>query len=119
MKKWLLIFLITSSCYNDKFEALHPLDGYVDTCDTTIAATYSASIAYIVSTNCVSCHNSSTANGSVSLADYNSLVAIANDGRLLGTIEHNSGYNQMPPTGSIKDCDLAKIKLWVTQGMPQ
>jgi cytochrome c5 len=122
MKNWFIIIviaLIASSCYNDKFEALHPLDGFVNTCDTTVAATYTASISYILSTNCISCHNNSNSSGNINLTTYGLVQPLAQSGKLVGVITHASGYTAMPPGGTIKDCDVNKIKLWIDQGTPE
>src|SRR5258708_34003470 len=54
MKKQIAFVLIASvaafsGCYYDSFEALHPLDGYVNPCVSSLQSTYSSSITLIIS----------------------------------------------------------------------
>lgn len=92
-------------------------NGCIDTnCDTT-AVTYSSTISLIFSTNCLGCH-SSTGTSSTKLDTYAGVKAAVLAGRILGAIQHLSGYLPMPPGGALSICDIKKIKAWVNKGYP-
>ena len=87
------------------------------TCDTT-AFTYSGTIAPMMQTYCVGCHNSAAASGG-SLNDYTSVMQAAVNGRMIGDISHSTGYNAMPLGGSmLEDCQITQIRKWVAAGAP-
>lgn len=89
----------------------------VTNCDTT-QFTYSGTIAPMMHLYCVGCHNSPSAQGG-SLADYNSVVAAVNGGKLVGNISHLPGYNAMPAAGlKLSDCQITQVKEWIAAGMP-
>ena len=90
---------------------------YTDNCDTS-QFTYSKTIAPMMQLYCVGCHSSSSAPGG-SLADYASVSNTAVNGRLIGDINHNSGYNAMPQGGSqLSTCQITQIENWVASGAP-
>lgn len=83
-------------------------------CDTSIY-TYSGAIAGIISNNCVSCHKT----GTVLLNSYQGVKAVADNGKLWGSINHMPGYRPMPgPQIYISDCDRTKIRKWLDMGAP-
>ncbi len=88
---------------------------YTSNCDTT-QFTYSGTIAPLMQIHCTGCHNSASASGG-SLMDYASVKDAAVNGRLIGDIEHLSGYNAMPVGGAqLEDCQITQIKKWVAAG---
>lgn len=109
-----IIFIVTifNSCYYDKFDEIHPLDGYRDPCDSTADTTYTQSIRYIMAYNCTSCHSSYNAQGNVQLDTYDGVVTEAKNGKLWGVVNHSSGYKPMPPGIQIPDCQLQRIYAW-------
>jgi cytochrome c5 len=121
MKKTIVILTLitgtlwlTQGCYYDKEEYLYPAGN----CDTT-AVTYAAKVAPIFQSNCYSCHNTSSALGSVILDTHAGAALVANDGRLMGTISHSSGFSPMPQGGNkMSDCNINIIKTWVDAGAP-
>ena len=86
------------------------------TCDSN-NFTYSGGIAPLVQTYCTGCHSSSSAAGG-SLMDYASVQNAAVNGRMLGDIQHQSGYNAMPPGITLSDCQVAQVRKWVAAGAP-
>ena len=63
---------------------------------------------------CISCHS----GGSVILNTYEGVKALAENGRLLGSIKHESGYRAMPDGGGKMDsCDIATIEVWINEGI--
>ena len=84
------------------------------TCDTT-TVTYSGTIAPIFSTNCIGCHSSS-GTSTTKLDSYTGAKAAVTAGRILGAIQHLTGYTFMPPGGQLSACDIGKIKAWIYRG---
>ena len=124
MKKNFALFLIASvavlsGCYYDSFEALHPLDGYVNPCDSALQSTYSSSIKYIISYNCISCHNSTYEGGNVLLETYDQVKSYGINGKLMNSILRNPGYNAMPPTQALAECQVKRIQEWINNNYPE
>ncbi len=121
MKKIFFLFFVLSillgSCYYDSFEGLHPADGYTNPCDTTLQSTYSSAIRVIMSYNCLSCHNSSYAGGNVSLETYDQVKS--NSDKIINSVLRNSGYNPMPPTQALPDCQTQRLQQWINNNYPQ
>lgn len=115
----LTLVMFVNSCYYDKLSELHPLDGYVNTCAEGAANTYTESIRNIIKLNCISCHSSRRTEGGILLESFDQVKNEAASGRLLGVIEHKSGFQAMPPGTSIRDCEINKIQNWIAAGLPQ
>ena len=117
MKKLLLpglLLMALSSCYNDKQEDLYPAGG----CNTD-TVTYSRTIQPILNQNCAlsGCHDAASAMSGVVLDNYNG--AKAKQDRLVGVINHETGYSPMPKgLPKLDDCTIAKITKWVAGGAP-
>lgn len=106
---------IVSGCYYDNEFDLYP---ELRECDTA-NVTYSGVISQIMSVNCNECHGSVVAENNVRTDNYSGLKTIADDGRLLGVINHSSGYPAMPKDKpKLSDCDIKKISIWVAEGAP-
>lgn len=102
-----------TSCYYDNEEELYPQPIECD----TINVTYSQTIAPIMSASCNFCHGESSPSGNVITDNYDDLKTIADDGRLWGCVNHESGYSPMPKDRpKLNDCDLKKIKVWLDNG---
>jgi hypothetical protein len=106
-------------CYYDKFNELHPLDGYVNTCDENLPDTYDSVAHIIILSNCISCHNSDVRQGDIVLETYDELKHYVSTGQLMGALRHQSGYQPMPPNTSLRDCDIEQLQQWIDNGMPQ
>lgn len=123
-RKWAFILMTSvaaafGSCYYDSFEALHPVEGYVNPCDSSLQSTYNSSIKYIISYNCISCHNSSYAAGNVILETYDQVKSYGINGKLMNSILRNSGYNPMPPTQPLAECQVQRIQEWIANNYPE
>lgn len=85
-------------------------------CDTT-DVTYGGSIAPIMNAYCNGCHGGSFPSGGISLSSYSGVAAVAADGRLFGSVNHDAGYTAMPQgTAQLSDCKLDKIRIWIENG---
>lgn len=85
-------------------------------CNTS-NVTYSGFVQGVMSNSCVGCHNSSSAGGGVNLQTFTGVSAAVNNGTLLGTIKHSSGFSPMPQFQSqLDNCTIAKIEAWINAG---
>jgi hypothetical protein len=81
-------------------------------CDST-KFSYSMDIAPIINKNCISCH----ATNSVKIGDHAGLQTVALNGRLMGALKHEVGYQPMPSASVFLDiCDITKIRKWIDNG---
>ena len=69
--------------------------------------------AQILTKRCVSCHNSSSKMGNLSLATRADAERVLS-GRLLERIEKG----QMPPGGGLPAAELSELKAWLAAGAP-
>jgi mono/diheme cytochrome c family protein len=112
-----LILLICASmlagCYYDNKEDMYPV---IVSCDTA-SVTYSGKVLSIVQSNCYSCHGSGNAEGNVNLDGYTNLKTYADNGKLIGVIEHKNGFSPMPLGGGmLSTCDINVVKKWISDG---
>lgn len=86
-------------------------------CDTN-SFTYSITIAPLFQTHCVGCHNSASSPGG-NLSNYAGAKAVAETGKLYGSIAHLPGYDPMPQSGAmLEDCQATQVRKWIEAGMP-
>lgn len=85
-------------------------------CDTA-SVTLSATVRPVLTQWCQGCHNNTSASGGVNVESYTGLKAIADNGSLLGSIKHETGYKAMPQgLSKLDDCSIAKIEIWIREG---
>lgn len=88
------------------------------TCNTT-NVTFSASVKPILQTYCNGCHGGSSPLGNVDYNTYNGVKATVTNGKLLGSIQHLSGFSPMPQNANkLSVCNLGIIKAWIDSGAP-
>lgn len=113
----LLCISMFSSCYYDKEDYLYG----TTTCNAS-GASFSATVLPIMNQRCNSCHSSNaaaSAGAGIILDNYNSVKTYVTNGKLLGSINHSSGYSPMPKGGgSLTSCEIAKVTDWVNSGAP-
>jgi hypothetical protein len=103
------------SCYYDKADILYNHGG--STCDTMSVISYSTTVRPILEQKCYSCHSGSRPSGGIAMGTHATDKVLALNGRLYGTINHESGYSPMPQgEAKMEDCSIAKIKKWVDAG---
>jgi hypothetical protein len=87
-------------------------------CDTTNFS-FSGRVKPLIDSWCVGCHNSGSAGGGYDLSSYSGIVASITTSRLLGSIQHQSGFSPMPKnTNALSPCDVSAIEKWVNSGYP-
>ena len=112
------VMVLFSSCYYDKEELLYPGSAN-GTCSDTTASSYSKKVIPIFQQYCYSCHSGSFPSGNILMGTYNADKAVAQSGKLYGSVSHASGYTPMPQSGGkLSGCQLAAIKQWIDGGMP-
>lgn len=122
MKRILSILLIIFSttiagCYYDNAEKLYPVIS--TSCDLS-NVTFSGTLKPIIQASCLSCHSNSTASssgGGIRLENYADVKSSAS-GRLMGAVNHLSGYVAMPQGGGkLTDCEISQLQKWIDNGM--
>jgi cytochrome c5 len=111
-----LISILFAGCYYDVEEELYPSNA----CNTT-ALKYSSDIVSILTNNgCVSCHNNTNPQGSVKLDTHADVKIYVENGRLIGSVNHQAGFKAMPQgsTSKINQCSIDQLKAWIADGAP-
>ena len=110
------LIVVQSACYYDVEEELY---GTEMPCDTSFVVSYAQHVVPVITQNCNVCHASSVLLGGIATEGYANLSGLANSGRLIGVISHNSGFSPMPQGGNkLRDCDITTIQRWVDAGFP-
>lgn len=88
-------------------------------CDSSVYS-FSAKIKPILDTKCLGCHNTASAGGGINYSTYAGIKASVDDGKLWGSINHQSGFKAMPQNYNTKlpDCELTLIRKWIQSGAP-
>lgn len=111
------ILLLSTSCYYDNKEDLYLIvEG--GECNTT-NITYTSTVQSIIENQCISCHKQGNASGNVALDNYTKVKQYAENGLLMGSIRHESGYSAMPPGGSLSNCNIQQLEAWIAAGSPE
>ncbi|HYG02022.1 MAG TPA: hypothetical protein VD927_06220 [Chryseosolibacter sp.] len=85
-------------------------------CDTS-NVTYALSIAPIIQNKCIGCHSGSAPFGKWNLSTHSGLMQVVDNGKLIGAVNHENGFQPMPQGGNkLRDCDIRKIELWIEAG---
>lgn len=111
--RWLLFLagFVMSGCYYDNVTDLYP-----NGCNL-IDVSYSRNIVPILETNCLSCHNSISQQGGVVLDEYEDVLEYVENGKLMGSIKHEEGFEPMPLTGGkLSNCQVKKFESWIDAG---
>lgn len=120
MKKTFLAIVsiaILSGCYFDKEDKLYPTPA-TSTCDTT-SATFSATVLPIMMQGCATsaCHDAISQSGGYNLTTYAGVKVAVDDGKLLGCMRQESGFDAMPKSAAkLDDCLINKVARWVHLG---
>lgn len=110
----LILAFVYFSCTFNAEEDLYPNV----VCDTTDVR-FSSDIVPIFERHCLGCHNSISKQGNVSLSGHSDVVFHVQNGALLGSIRHESGWSPMPKGAPmLSDCDIKRIEVWIELGSP-
>lgn len=93
-------------------------------CDTT-SVSYSGTIAPLMDNYCTGCHGSTGNTTGIDLTSYSDhgsfsgVATVAANGRLYGSVTHQSGYVGMPEGADmLPDCKIDEIRIWIENGFP-
>lgn len=120
MRNFLIItsLLTLSACYYDHEEILYGANSGQPCTDTVGTVSYAQKVVPILQSNCYGCHTGGAPSGNQLMGTYAADKAMAQNGKLLGTINHAAGYSPMPKGGAkLGTCQIAVIKKWVDGGM--
>lgn len=85
-------------------------------CDTTDVS-FASQVMDVMNVNCNMCHSKARADGGVILDTYTDVKKEVDNGKLVGVINHKSGFKKMPLSGiKMADCDIRKIEIWINNG---
>lgn len=88
-------------------------------CDTTNVK-YSTHIKPLIQNTCQGCHSGVAPGGGFELATYAGVKAVADNGKLYGSISHLATYSPMPKNGNkLSDCQITMVKIWINSGAPE
>lgn len=105
-------FLLVNSCSKDEDPVNTPCDGSMPS--------YTADIKPIINGNCLGCHNGTQSESGIDLTTYSGVKAMADAGRLLGALHHQSGFTPMPKDSpQLSPGELQLFDCWVQNGTPQ
>jgi mono/diheme cytochrome c family protein len=103
---------LAPGCKYDSEEDLYPNTS----CDTT-AVSYSSTILPILQNQCLGCHSANANSGSVNLEGYDQVKIYVDNGKLLGSIQHGSGYSPMPKDQpQLEPCTINRVASWINAG---
>jgi cytochrome c553 len=85
-------------------------------CDTA-TFTYSGAIKPLMDAKCTGCHNPGNLGGNIDVSTYAALKVIALNGKLYGSVAHQSGFSAMPKNAAkLSDCEITQVQKWITAG---
>ncbi|HEX6914205.1 MAG TPA: hypothetical protein VF145_03130 [Chitinophagaceae bacterium] len=91
--------------------------GCASTCDTTVF-TFTA-VKKIIDANCLNCHSGAAPSGGWNFSTHAGVKAVADNGKLMGSINHAPGFTPMPAGNpKLSDCKITQIRKWIQAGTP-
>lgn len=88
----------------------------IGSCDTTVF-TYSGAVKPIMDNKCSGCHNPSNLGGNIDVSTFAALRVVALNGKLYGSIAHQTGYSPMPKNAAkLSDCEIRQVQKWIIAG---
>ncbi|MFM7645657.1 MAG: hypothetical protein ACKO41_02985 [Sphingomonadales bacterium] len=114
----LLISLGFTACYYDHEETLYGASSSLPCTDTVGTVSYMQKVVPILQSSCYGCHAGSSPSGNQLMGTYAADKAMAQNGKLMGTINHAAGFSPMPKgAAKLSSCKIATIKKWIDAGM--
>jgi hypothetical protein len=112
-----LMISFMSSCYYDKADLLY--GGATGPCtDTSTTVSYTLKVVPLFQRYCYSCHGGTFPSGNIQMGTYATDKAVAQSGRLYGSVSYGPGYFAMPQgSPKLSTCQIADIKKWIDGGL--
>jgi hypothetical protein len=104
IKLWIVQGAKNNECFQD--------------CDTE-QVTFSETIWPMMQKYCTGCHSSASPGGGIVIEDHGDMVAIANNGSLMGSVRYEAGYAKMPTNQQLSECNINQLQTWIDKGMPE
>lgn len=121
MKKLLVVLsvVVLAGCYNDNEQDLYPVPVTPTPGGGEDTVSFATQIMPIMNSKCATpgCHDANGLGGGYNFTSYPGVKSAVNNNRLLGAINWESGFSQMPK--GMPKLDQASITLitdWVNQG---
>jgi len=89
-----------------------------DDCNTD-QVSFSETIWPMMQSYCTGCHSSGSPGGGIVIEDYADMVAIADEGSLMGSVRYEDGYSPMPTNKQLSECNISQLQKWIDEGMPE
>lgn len=113
----IICFFTISSCYYDKEDLLYG-NIYTPCKDSLGNISYSQHLVPLLRQYCYSCHTGNFPSGGITMGSYTNDKAIAQNGKMLGSVSYMTGYSPMPKNmPRLSNCQVATIKKWIDAGM--
>jgi hypothetical protein len=110
----LILASILSGCYYDNEETLYPGSA---NCTVPVASTFSENVLPLLNNRCNNCHGGGSPSAGINLTSYTDVMNYVNNGSLMGSINHSSGYSAMPKnSGKMSSCEIGTIQNWIDSG---
>ena len=110
----LITVLYVSSCYVSNEEDL-----FINFNCNTEEISYEREVRPILANNCLVCHSAAANLGNITLQSHEDIIPYIQNGSLLGSIRHDSGFIPMPEnTSRIDNCSISQIESWIEAGAP-
>jgi hypothetical protein len=107
----LLTGLLTS-CYYDNEQELYPGKNL-----PTSNISFSKDVNPILVSRCNSCHATAVFFGNIATETYDQIKVLADNGKLIGSIQQDSGFKPMPQgSAKLSDAQITLINTWITEG---
>ncbi len=91
-------------------------DASASNCVTTNIS-FKTTVQPILKSSCVGCHSGAKPSGNIDLSTYAQVQKYAVNGKLYGSIAHQTGFIPMPSANStLSTCEVSQIKAWITAG---
>lgn len=108
---FILTFAIFQSCTFD--EAPRVLD-----CDNLSDISFATDVLPILTTNCATtgCHDDATGSSGYRFGNYTNTKEAVDGGRVVGAINHENGFSNMPASFQLQPCEIDIIETWLNEG---
>ncbi|MFM7645656.1 MAG: c-type cytochrome domain-containing protein [Sphingomonadales bacterium] len=79
--------------------------------------TYAGTIKPLLDNKCVGCHSSVSPGGNINLSTHTLVRTVALNGKLYGSIAHQTGFSPMPKNSAkLSDCEITQVQRWIAAG---
>jgi cytochrome c5 len=110
----LILVSMLSGCYYDNEETLYPGSA---NCNVPVTSTFSENVQPLLNNRCNSCHGGSSPSAGINLTSYTEVMKYVNNGSLMGSVNHTSGFSAMPKnSGKMSSCEIGTIQSWIDSG---